>query len=181
VICLATEALPQAVIGVAAPLFAVLLAGQKIPQAFNAFSSDVFSLAFGALMLVAAMIGTGLGKRIAFAVAAGVRSTRATRILGALMGAGTALHAVLPTVSETALFLPISHCLGEMSQGEQRSPELEQANAATILTITGLVPLFGGVLFLTAGVPNLVLSGLLPRSLGIQLSWVDWLIYNLPL
>ena len=46
-ICLATEALPQAVIGVAAPLFAVLLAGQKIPQAFNAFSSDVFSLAFG--------------------------------------------------------------------------------------------------------------------------------------
>ena len=39
------------------------------------------------------------------------------------------------------------------------------------------MPLFGGVLFLTAGVPNLVLS----RSLRIQLSWVDWLIYNLPL
>lgn len=97
------------------------------------------------------------------------------------MGAGTALHAVLPTVSETALFLPISHCLGEMVQGEERSPELDRANAATILTITGLVPLFGGVLFLTAGVPNLVLSGLLSRSLHIQLSWVDWLIYNLPL
>lgn len=148
---------------------------------FTKSATEPFFLAFGAFMLVAAMIGTGLGKRIAFAVAAGVRSTRATRILGALMGAGTALHAVLPTVSETALFLPISHCLGEMVQGEERSPELDRANAATILTITGLVPLFGGVLFLTAGVPNLVLSGLLSRSLHIQLSWVDWLIYNLPL
>lgn len=181
VICLATEALPQAVVGIGAPLFAVLLGGLPVEESFGAFSSDTFFLAFGAFVLVAAMIGTGLGKRIALGVAAGVRSSRASRILAALMGAGTALHAVLPTVAETALFLPISRCIGEMSDGAPRSPRLERANAATILTITGLVPLFAGVFFLTAGVPNLVLTGLLSRSLGIEVTWVDWLVYNLPL
>ncbi len=181
VICLATEALPQAIVGVGAPMFAVVLGAAPVAKAYGAFASDTFFLAFGAFILVAAMIGTGLGKRIALVVAAGVRSSRASRILGALMGAGTLLHAVLPTVSETALFLPISRCIGEMSDGAPRSNALARANAATILTITGLVPLFAGVFFLTAGVPNLVLTGLLQKSFGIDVTWVQWLVFNLPL
>ncbi|MFC5994806.1 SLC13 family permease [Pseudonocardia hispaniensis] len=180
VICLATDALPQAVVGVGAPLFAVVLGGVPIPMAFGAFSGDVFFLAFGAFVLVAAMIGSGLGKRIAFGIVAFVRSTRASRILGSLMGAGTLLHAVLPTVSETALFLPISRCLGEISDG-QRSRPLDRAHSATVLTVAGLVPLFAGVFFLTAGVPNLVLTGLLKSSYGIEVTWLDWLVFNLPL
>lgn len=181
VICLAVEALPQAAVGVGAPLFAVVLGGIPVGKAYGAFASDTFFLAFGAFVLVAAMIGTGLGKRIALGVAAAVRSSRADHILGALMGAGTALHAVLPTVSETALFLPISRCIGEMSDGAPASSRLGRANSATILTIAGLVPLFAGVFFLTAGVPNLILTGLLSRSLGIEVGWGDWFLYNLPL
>jgi anion transporter len=181
IVALATEALPQAVVGVGAPMFVVVLGAAPVAKAYSAFAGDVFFLAFGAFVLVAAMIGTGLGKRIALGIAAGVRSSKASRILGALMGAGTGLHAVLPTVSETALFLPISRCIGEMTADAPRSKALERANAATILTITGLVPLFAGVFFLTAGVPNLVLTGLLHKSFGIDVTWVQWLVFNLPL
>lgn len=181
VIVLATEALPQIVVGVAAPLLAVILNGTRVPKAFNAFNSDVFFLILSAFMLVAVMIGTGLGKRVAFGVVHVVRSSRASRILGAMTVAGTLLHAILPTVSETALFLPISRCLGELSEGQQMPPKLRRANQAMILTITGLVPLFASVLFLTAGVPNLVLTALLGKNSGIQINWLDWFIYNLPL
>ncbi|MPZ72980.1 MAG: hypothetical protein GEU74_07075, partial [Nitriliruptorales bacterium] len=181
VILLATEALPPVVLGVSAPLLIVVLNGAEIPKAFNAFSNDVFFLILGAFVLVAVMIETGLGKRIALGIVGLVRSTKATRIMAALMAAGTALHAILPTVAETALFLPISRCFGELSEGRQPSRGLQRANQAMILTVTGLVPLFAGVFFLTAGVPNLVLVGLLSETSGIEISWLDWLIYNLPL
>ncbi len=181
VILLAAEALPQIVVGVGAPLLVVLLNGTEVADAFNAYSNDIFFLILGAFVLVAVMIGTGLGKRAALFLVGLVRSTRATRIMASLMGAGTALHAILPTVSETALFLPISRCLGELSEGQQPSVALQRANQAMILAVTGLVPLFAGVFFLTAGVPNLVLAGLLEDSQGITITWLDWLIYNLPL
>jgi len=181
IILLATEAVPQIIVGVGAPLLVVLLNGAPVDAAFNAFNSDVFFLILSAFILVAVMIGVGLGKRVAFGVVHLVRSTRATRIMGAMTVAGTLLHAILPTVSETALFLPISRCLGELSEGQETPPELKRANQAMILMVTGLVPLFAGVFFLTAGVPNLVLAALLDQSSGIKVNWLDWFVYNLPL
>lgn len=181
IVVLATEALPQAIVGVTAPLLAVVLTGAEIPAAFSAFSDDIFFLIFGAFVLVAVMIHTGLGKRAAFAIVGLVRSTRATRIMASLMGAGTALHAILPTAAETALFLPISRCLGELSEGQEAPPGLHRANQAMILVVTGLVPLFAGILFLTAGVPNLVLVGMLAETSDIHVNWLDWFVYNLPL
>ena len=188
VLCLATEALPGLVVGLCSPMLLVVLAdlptppnaADEIPVAFNAFVSDTFFLILGAFVLVAVMIQTGLGKRIAFAIVASVRSTRADRIMAALMGAGASLHAILPTVAETAMFLPISRCLGEISEGEEKPPGLERANQGMILAVAGLVPLLGGMLFLTAGVPNLVLKGTLAGQ-GINITWLDWLWWNLPL
>ncbi len=188
VLCLATEALPALVVGLCSPMLLVVLAdlpvapgsNDEIPVAFNAFASDTFFLILGAFVLVAVMIQTGLGKRIAFAIVASVRSTRADRIMAALMGAGAALHAILPTVAETAMFLPISRCLGEISDDEEKPPGLDRANQGMILAVAGLVPLLGGMLFLTAGVPNLVLQGTLAGQ-GIHISWLDWLWWNLPL
>ena len=188
VLCLATEALPGLVVGLCSPMLLVVLADlpkapgapDEIPIAFNAFVSDTFFLILGAFVLVAVMIQTGLGKRIAFAIVASVRSTRADRIMAALMGAGAGLHAILPTVAETAMFLPISRCLGEISEGEEKPPGLERANQGMILAVAGLVPLLGGMLFLTAGVPNLVLQGTLDAQ-GIHITWLDWLWWNLPL
>ena len=181
IIVLAAEALPQILTGVAAPLLVFLLNGTPVAEAFNAFNSDVFFLILSAFVLVAVMIGTGLGKRLALGIVASVRSTKATRIMAGMMGAGTVLHAILPTVSETALFLPISRCLSELHDGEEMPPRLKRANQAMILTVTGLVPMFAGVFFLTAGVPNLILAALLEKSSGIKISWLDWLVYNLPL
>ncbi len=188
VLCLATEALPGLIVGLCSPMLLVVLTdlptapgvADEVPVAFNAFVSDTFFLILGAFVLVAVMIQTGLGKRIAFAIVASVRSTRADRIMAALMGAGAALHAILPTVAETAMFLPISRCLGEITEGEKRPPGLERANQGMILAVAGLVPLLGGMLFLTAGVPNLVLKGTLAGQ-GVNITWLDWLWWNLPL
>lgn len=188
VLCLATEALPGLVVGLCSPMLLVLLAdlpmapgaADEIPVAYNAFVSDTFFLILGAFVLVAVMIQTGLGKRIAFTIVASVRSTRADRIMAALMVAGASLHAILPTVAETAMFLPISRCLGEISEGEEKPPGLDRANQGMILAVAGLVPLLGGMLFLNAGVPNLVLQGTLAAQ-GVRITWLDWLWWNLPL
>ena len=188
VLCLATEALPGLVVGLCSPMLLVVLATlpvpdnatDELPVAYNAFVSDTFFLILGAFVLVAVMINTGLGKRIAYGIVARVGSTRADRIMAALMAVGSALHAILPTVAETAMFLPISRCLEDVAEGQEKPAGLERANQGMILAVAGLVPLLGGMLFLTAGVPNLVLQGTLAAQ-GVDITWLDWFWWNLPL
>ncbi|MDN5347090.1 MAG: hypothetical protein PWP65_654 [Clostridia bacterium] len=178
--CMVTDALPKAIIGLAAPTLLVVMANMKIPAAFGAFASNAFFLAIGAFIYAAIMMGTPLGRRIAIGITNTLRSTRVTRILTGLSLADVAIGGILPTVSETALFLPISKGVTGLMRGREHLPESKRINTAIILMITALVPLFTGPLILTSHFPNIMLAGNL-ANVKIQVSWVDWFIYNLPL
>lgn len=178
--CMVTDALPKAIVGLAAPTLLVVMAKMKIPNAFDAFASNAFFLAIGAFIYAAIMMGTPLGQRIAIGITNALRSTRVTRILIGLSLADVIIGGILPTVSETALFLPISKGVTGLMRGREHLPESKRINTAIILMITALVPLFTGPLILTSHFPNIMLAGNL-ANINIQVSWVDWFIYNLPL
>lgn len=181
IICMVTDALPPAIVGLATPLLMVVLGNVKIPAAFKAFTSDVFFLAAGAFIIAGIMMGTPLGKRIALTIVTKMKSNRVTRILVGLGVADIAVGGVMPTVSESALFLPVAKSIGRLMDGKEHLPEVKRINTALLLQTPGLTPLFTGVLILTSHFPNIILAGALKESEGIYISWLTWFWLNLPL
>jgi len=181
IICMTTDALPNAIVGITSPLLLVLLANIKIPVAFSAFSTDIFFLAMGAFIIAAIMMGTPLGKRITLSIASIMRSNRVTRVMLGLSVAELATHPVLPVVNETALFLPICKGVGALMEGQCPMPETKKINTAVLYLIAGILPLFIGPLFLTSHFPNLILVAYLKNAQNINISWGQWMWLNLPL
>lgn len=176
-----TDAFPRGIVGLATPLLLVIMAGMKIPQAFSAFTSNVFFLGAGAFIFAGIMMGTPLGRRISLTIVNLMRSNRVTRILLGLSVADLGVGIVIPTVSETALFLPIAKGVSALMKGKEHLPEVRRINVAVLLLICGLVPLYTGLLILTSHFPNIILAGMLNETEGIYISWGAWLWYNLPL
>ncbi len=176
-----TDALPKAIVGFAAPLLVVIFGGIPIPAAFKAFTSDVFFLGGGAFVIAGIMMGTPLGRRIALAITAAMRSNRVTRIQIGLGLSDVAVGGVLPTVSETALFLPVTKAITTLMKGKEHLPEVKRITTAMLLQTPGLTPLFTGTLILTSHFPNIMLAGQLKEAEGIYISWAKWFWLNLPL
>ncbi|MGO9613392.1 MAG: SLC13 family permease [Dissulfurispiraceae bacterium] len=181
IVCMTTDALPGAIVGITSPLLLVLLAKMKIPVAFSAFSTDIFFLAMGAFIIAAIMMGTPLGKRITLSIASIMRSNRVTRVMLGLSVAELATHPVLPVVNETALFLPICKGVGALMEGKGPLPEIKKINTAVLYLIAGILPLFIGPLFLTSHFPNLILVAYLKNAQNINISWGQWMWLNIPL
>ncbi len=175
-----TDALPKAIVGFASPMLVVLFAGIKPGVAFKAFSTDIFFLAGGAFVIAGIMMGTPLGKRIALKIVTLMKSNSVTKIQTGLGLADVAVGSVLPTVSETALFLPVTKAIGTLMKGKEHLPEVKRINTALLLQTPGLTPLFTGTLILTSHFPNIILAGQLQAE-GIYISWVKWFWLNLPL
>ena len=181
VACMVADALPMALVGLTSPLLLVVVARMKVPDAFNAFNKDIFFLATGAFLLAAVMMGTPLGKRIAFVIASTTRSSKVTRILLGLTAAQLVTHPVIPVVNETALFLPVCKGVTSFMDGKEHLPEARRINTAVLYLIAGLMPLFIGPLILTSHFPNLILVAYLKSAQHIDVSWGQWFWLNLPL
>ena len=181
IIIMVSDALPKAIVGFTSPMLVVLFAGIKPGVAFKAFSTDLFFLAGGAFVIAGIMMGTPLGRRIALKIVTLMKSNKVTKIQTGLGLADVAVGSVLPTVSETALFLPVTKAIGTLMKGKEHLPEVKRINMALLLQTPGLTPLFTGVCILTSHFPNLILANQLKESEGIYISWIDWFWLNLPL
>lgn len=181
IVCMVTDALPKAIVGFASPMLLVIFSGLKPAVAFKSFSTDVFFLGGGAFVIAGIMMGTPLGRRVALTLVTVLKSNKVTKIQTGLGLADVAVGSVLPTVSETALFLPVTKAIGTLMKGREHLPEVKRINTALLLQTPGLTPLFTGTLILTSHFPNIMLAGQLKETHGIYISWLDWLWLNLPL
>lgn len=181
IVCMVTDALPKAIVGFASPMLLVILSGPKPAVAFKSFATDVFFLGGGAFVIAGIMMGTPLGRRVALTLVTVLKSNKVTKIQTGLGLADVAVGSVLPTVSETALFLPVTKAIGTLMNGREHLPEVKRINTALLLQTPGLTPLFTGTLIPTSHFPNIMLAGQLKETHGIYISWLDWLWLNLPL
>ncbi len=181
IICAAFESLPRAVLGLTAPMLVVLLAGYKIPDAFDAFAGSQSFLAIGAFVFAAIMMATPLGARVALMVTNSLKSTRATKVMAGMSASVVMIGVVLPVVNESALFLPLAKGVTSLMRGREHLPESKRLNTALILLICGVIPLFHGPLFLTSAFSNMMLVGNLAKAINVHVSWIQWLVFNLPL
>lgn len=167
-------------VGVVTPMLLVILGHMKIPEAYSAFASDNFFLAIGAFALAAVMMATPLGARIAIGITNLFRSVKVPRIAGGLALADVAISGFLPTVAETAVFLPLAKSIDGLMVGRD-DDGVKRIRNCIYLLVCGIMPLFTAMMTLTSHFPNMIMAQYLQDMKSITITWLDWLVLNLPL
>jgi sodium-dependent dicarboxylate transporter 2/3/5 len=175
-----TEAVPVGVSGLMIPMLLVVSnAVPKIPEAFGGFVLDVSFLCLGAFMFGAILWAANLDTRIALTVLAKMRSVKVGRIIIGLFSTSMLLAFAVPAaVARAATLLPVVRGIIQLF-GESK-PE---SNAKKAIVISSLVygPMVGGILIMTAHMPNVIMVGLFDKQLNIHISWIQWLWLHIPI
>ncbi len=175
-----TEAIPVGVSGLMIPMLLVVTkAVPKIPEAFGGYVLDVSFLCLGAFIFGAILWSANLDTRIALTVLSKMKSTKVSKVIIGLFSTCMGLALVIPAaVARSATLLPVVRGIMELF-GETKS----ESNAKKAIVISSLVyaPMVGGILILTAHMPNVIMVGLFDKQLNIHISWIQWLWLHLPI
>ncbi|MDD3815933.1 MAG: DASS family sodium-coupled anion symporter [Desulfocapsaceae bacterium] len=175
-----TEAIPGAISGLMIPMLLVVTkAVPKIPSAFSGFTLNVTFLCLGAFIFAAILSSAKLDTRIALTVLSQIKSTKVSKIILGLFSTCMGLALVIPAaVARSATLLPVVNGITALF-GDTKA----ERNAKKAIVISSLVyaPMVGGIVFLTAHMPNVIMVGLFDKQLNIQISWVQWFWLHLPI
>lgn len=175
-----TEAIPVGVTGLMIPMLLVVTkAVPKIPEAFGGFVLDVSFMTLGAFIFAAILCTAKLDTRIALAVLSKMKATKVGKIIVGLFATNMALSLVVPAANaRSATVLPIINgVIGLFGN----TPEENNAKKAIAISCIVYATMVGGILFLTAHLPNVLMVGLFDKQLGIHISWMKWLWLHLPI
>lgn len=175
-----TEAIPVGVSGLMIPMLLVVTkAVPKIPEAFGGYVLDVSFLCLGAFIFGAILWSANLDTRIALTVLSKMKSAKVSKVIIGLFSTCMGLALVIPAaVARSATLLPVVRGIIELF-GETEA----ERNAKKAIVISSLVyaPMVGGILILTAHMPNVIMVGLFDKQLNIHISWIQWLWLHLPI
>ena len=175
-----TEAIPVGVSGLLIPMLLVLSSAvPKIPEAFGGFVLDVSFLCLGAFIFGAILWTANLDTRIALTVLSRMKSTKVGSVIVGLFTTSMLLAFCVPAaVARSATLLPIVRGVLQLF-----GDTAKEQNAKKAITISSLVygPMVGGILILTAHMPNIIMVGLFDKRLNIHISWFQWLWLHIPI
>lgn len=175
-----TDAIPGGVSGLMIPMLLVVTkAVPKIPEAFGGYVLDVSFLCLGAFIFGAILWSANLDTRIALTVLSKMKSTKVSKIILGLFSTCMGLALVIPAaVARSATLLPVVRGIIDLF-GETKAER--DAKKAIVISALVYAPMVGGILFLTAHMPNVIMVGLFDKQLNIQISWIQWLWLHLPI
>ncbi len=156
---------PEAMLGTSAAL-GVALGG---------FANTALALVAAALFMSAAMTITGLDKRIALVVLAGV-GARASRVLIGAILVGIVLAFLVPSsTARVACLVPIMMGI-ILAFGVERKSRL----AGILMIACAQSASIWNVGIKTAAAQNMVAVGFIENALGVSVTWLDWFIAAAP-
>lgn len=177
-----TEAVPVALTG-SLPFLALPLLGIAKPDAVAAqYMSPVMFLILGGAMLGLAFERWGLHRRVALSVVSRVGSSPGA-LLFAIMAVTACISMWVNNSATTVMMLPIALAVLSATHGEDltaaQGRDAKNFAAALILSIA-LSSNLGG--FATPiGTPvNAIALGILERSYGVQISFLEWMAFGVP-
>lgn len=175
-----TEAIPVGVTGLMIPMLLVVTkAVPKIPEAFGGFVLDVSFMTLGAFIFAAILCSAKLDTRIALFVVNKMKAVRVGKIIVALFTTNMALSLVVPAANaRSATMLPIINGVIGLFGDSRAENNAKKAIAIACIVYATMV---GGILFLTAHLPNVLMVGLFDKQLGVHISWMQWLWLHLPI
>ncbi len=154
---------------------AVLGTSRALEAALSGFSNPAFALVAAALFLAAAMMQTGLDKRIALLVLSKI-GAKTNRVLAGVILVGFILSFFVPsTTARVSCLVPI--VLGIIAAfGVDRKSRF----AALMMIATAQADSIWNVGIKTAAAQNMVAVGFIEKMLGRYITWPEWFIAAVP-
>lgn len=171
-----TEALPLTVTALLpfllVPAFGVMDANAIAKE----YYSPILFLILGGAFLALAIERVGLHRRLALALLKRAAPT-ATGLLFAFMAATALLSMFISNTSTTLIMVPIA--LAVVRAGGIRAGETEGFAGAVMMGIAFAASI-GGLGTLVGSPTNAIAAGLIEKALGLRISFLDWMIYGVP-
>lgn len=143
--------------------------------ALGGFANTAFALVGGALFIAAAMMKTGLDKRIALCVLSAI-GAKTNRVLAGVILVGFILSFFVPsTTARVSCLVPIVMGI-IMAFGVP----LKSRFAGVMMIATAQADSIWNVGIKTAAAQNMIAVGFIEKQLGINISWLDWFIAAVP-
>jgi len=171
-----TEILPIAVstflVVTALPFFGVM----PLADVFSSFANTVFFFVLATFALTAALVNTDLPERIASLVLRWAGNNSRKLVLGFSIGTAV-LSAIMSNVPTCALFASLSITI--IKANSNAGPgETNLGRALMICVPAGAV--LGGFMTPAGGPTNIVAINLLEETLGIRITFLEWMIVGIP-
>ena len=171
-----TEALPLTVTALlpflTVPAFGVMDANAIAKE----YYSPILFLILGGAFLALAIERVGLHRRLALALLKRAAPT-ATGLLFAFMAATALLSMFISNTSTALIMVPIA--LAVVRAGGIREGETEGFAGAVMMGIAFAASI-GGLGTLVGSPTNAIAAGLIEKALGLRISFLDWMIYGIP-
>jgi sodium-dependent dicarboxylate transporter 2/3/5 len=143
--------------------------------ALGGFANTAFALVGGALFIAAAMMKTGLDKRIALVVLSKI-GAKTNRVLAGVIFVGFVLSFFVPsTTARVSCLVPIVMGI-IMAFGVN----LKSRFAGVMMIATAQADSIWNVGIKTAAAQNMIAVGFIEKQLGVNISWLDWFIAAAP-
>lgn len=151
------------------PKIAVMGTSKGLSMALGGFSNPAFALVAGAVFIAAAMMTTGLDKRIALFVLSKIGSTP-NRIVAGVIIVGFVLSFFVPSTTARV------SCLVPIVMGIIFALGIDKKSrfAAVMMIATAQADSIWNVGIKTAAAQNMIAVGFIKTQLGVDLSWVHW-------
>ncbi len=171
----ATNAIPEHLTALLFFLVAMVAGVAAAPVVFSGFASAAFWLLFGGMIVGAAVRDTGLGARVAGALARRM-GVSYLGVLSGIMCVALGLAFVMPSsVGRVVLLMPVALGLAEVFGFEQGS-----RGRTGIAMTAGLGAFLPGFGIMPANVPNLVMIGAADTLYGLKPVYGDYLLLHFP-
>ncbi len=171
-----TEALPLTVTALLpfllVPAFGVMDANAIAKE----YYSPILFLILGGAFLALAIERVGLHRRLALALLKRAAPT-ATGLLFAFMAATALLSMFISNTSTALIMVPIA--LAVVRAGGVREGETDGFAGAVMMGIAFAASI-GGLGTLVGSPTNAIAAGLIEKALGLRISFLDWMIYGVP-
>lgn len=169
------ESIPAAVISIGIIPALVLLRIGNINEALTGFASASTYLVIGSFILAAAMIKTGLGKRITCRLLLLI-GTSPVRISFGLMIVNMIMAFLIPSsTARTAMLLPICLAIIQEYQGTEKNKARYSSNILMTLCITSSTISAG---ILTSTVSNPMAVEYIQKAIGETVTYGKWFVWG---
>jgi len=172
-----TEAIPVYATALL-PLAVLPVTGARaLNETASAYAHPLIFLFLGGFLLALGLERWGLHRRFAFAVLR-VVGTGPRRLVGGFMLVSAVLSMWISNTATALVMLPIATSVINMQPGD--APERSNFALCLLLGVAYAASI-GGVGTIVGTPPNLFTASFMARELGIEISFVEWMLVGVPL
>ncbi len=176
-----TEAIPLAATALLGPALAVVLSVASAEETFASFGHPILFVFIGSFLIARAMGAHGVDRRIALFVLSrrGV-GDHPVRILVAFGSVTGFLSMWISNTATAAMMLPIALGVLRTIRPAEGSGERRRGFDAALLLAIAYASSIGGVATPVGTPPNLIAIGLIERTTGRHIGFVEWMKFGVP-